>query len=152
MSRPDRRADYQSQLRQKTRGSILLDLAERDLLTDRQALAARTLERDREAAMGRSPGVQAFGARASGNGTFCQVLARETDASLRLRDLQKALPPSFRALYGKIERASHQKGTLAALAVQTGQKGPREDGLIKRGMVAAFLEACADFYGLPGEV
>lgn len=55
-----------SQKRAVVRGSLLLDLVTRDLLSDRQKAAALMLERDREQASGVSASICAYGASTGG--------------------------------------------------------------------------------------
>lgn len=133
------------------RGSLLLDMAERDLLSDRQKLAAYYLERDRQMATGTSAMVSRYEAPGGGSGASAPI-ARETFANVSWEALKRSLPPSYRRLLGNIELINATgKGTLAALPIRTGQAHERESGLVKRGMVQGFLEVVADHYRLPIE-
>ncbi len=140
-----------SQKRAVVRGSLLLDLVTRDLLSDRQKAAALMLERDREQASGVSASICAYGASTGGGGERAPI-ARESFASQSWEALKRSLAPTDRQLLGKIESTnSTRRGSLAALPVKTGLADAKDDSLVKRGMIAMFLERVADHYRLPEE-
>lgn len=142
-----------SQKRAVVRGSLLLDLVTRDLLSDRQKAAALMLERDREQASGVSASICAYGASTGGGGARARApIARESFASQSWEALKRSLAPTDRQLLGKIESTnSTRRGSLAALPVKTGLADAKDDSLVKRGMIAMFLERVADHYRLPEE-
>jgi hypothetical protein len=138
-----------SQKRAVVRGSLLLDMASRDQLSDRQKLAAFYLERDREKASGVSASICKYGASV-GSGGQPAPIARESFASQSWEALKRALPPSYKRLLGEIERTNAAgRGSLQALPIRTGQAHDREASLIKRGVIAGFLEVVGDHYQIP---
>ena len=75
-----------SQKRAVVRGSLLLDLVTRDLLSDRQKAAALMLERDREQASGVSASICACAicaSRACASALCCLMIATSSDATIR---------------------------------------------------------------------
>ena len=140
-----------SQKRAVVRGSLLLDLVTRDLLSDRQKAAALMLERDREQASGVSASICAYGASTGGGGAKAPI-ARESFASQSWEALKRSLSPSDRKLLGSIEAVNATKrGNLSAVPIRTKVRDDVSASLVKRGMIAMFLERVADHYRLPEE-
>jgi hypothetical protein len=144
MSRSRRRAVY--------RGSILIEMAQRGLLSRRQTAAALSLERDREAAtkVG-APKASSFDPPIKGLDPA--EFGRQFDAAMTWEAVKRALPPSHRRLLGDIERASLVGGKrgLSALTVKIGLADEKDANLVKRGMIAGLMEAVADHYRIPEE-
>jgi hypothetical protein len=148
--------------RQSIRGCILTELITSRWVTPRQQIAAAKFLHDAELAAsikaGMSTGlISSYGGgipRSDGNGRDRMgcALPGAIDAVNRYDALLDDLKPSQRSLLGAIQRTNTtRKGSLAGLPVRTCAKSERDDVLIKRGVLAGFLEVVADFYQLPVE-
>lgn len=142
MSRKDRRT--------VTRASILLELVNRQALTDREKAAALLYERDKEnAEKAGNPGTSDYDPPIRNPN---RQLGVEISASIRLEQIKGALPPSIRAMLGDIERCNTtRRGSLAGLPIKSGQTDENRHALVCVGALKTMLGCLADAYMVPRE-